>query len=274
MARMVTSTTIAQAVADHLRKLIHRGEVGPGERLPAERELAEQLGVARISLREAIKQLREDGYVEVRRGASGGTYVTELNRPAEAWRARMRAQVGEIDDILDFRVALETETAVLAARRRSNADLAALHASIVALSSVDGRTSFRQADSQFHIGLARAARSERLAEAIQTSRGELFSPHDLLPFAEPVAETLRDHQAIYNAVQDRAADRAAAAMREHLDHTRDQLRVIVFGGEDEPDAERAEDGTDARVMLDTAYREPSILPEVLGLDRGPKRDRP
>lgn len=238
MARVVTSTTLPQAVADHLRKLIHRGEVSPGERLPAERELAEQLGVARISLREAIKLLRADGYVEVRRGASGGTYVTELQRPAEAWRARMRAQVGEIDDILDLRIALETETAVLAARRHSDADLETLQRSIAALRGVDGRTSFRQADSQFHIGLARAARSDRLADAIQTSRGELFSPHDLLPFDEPVAETLRDHQGIYDAVRNREADRAAAAMREHLDHTRDQLRFIVFGGEDEPPTDR------------------------------------
>ena len=235
MTRVVTSTTLAQAVADHLRKLIHRGDVSPGERLPAERDLAEQLGVARISLREAIKQLRADGYVEVRRGATGGTYVTELKRPAEAWRARMRAQVGEIDDILDFRIALETETAVLAARRRTDADLTALHTSIVALHSVDGRTAFRQADSRFHIGLARAARSERLADAIQTSRGELFSPHDLLPFDEPVEETLHDHQEIHDAVRDRDADRAAVAMRDHLDHTRDQLRFIVFGSEDEQD---------------------------------------
>ncbi|MBC3193383.1 FadR family transcriptional regulator [Pseudonocardia sp. C8] len=238
MQRVVTSTTLAQAVADHLRKLIHRGEVAPGERLPAERELAEQLGVARISLREAIKQLRADGYVEVRRGASGGTYVTELRRPAEAWRARMRAQVGEIDDILDFRIALETETAVLAARRRSASDLAALRVAIDALHGVNDRTAFRQADSRFHLALARAARSERLADAIQTSRGELFSPHDLLPFDEPVQETLQDHERIYDAVRVHAADRAAEAMREHLEHTREQLRFIVFGGEDEPEQAR------------------------------------
>ena len=59
MIRVVTAQTLTQAVADHLRTLIHRGEVGPGDRLPAERELAEQLGVARISLREAIKILQQ-----------------------------------------------------------------------------------------------------------------------------------------------------------------------------------------------------------------------
>ena len=239
MARPVTSTTLSQAVADHLRTLIHRGEVGPGGRLPPERELAEQLGVARISLREAIKQLRAEGYVEVRRGATGGTYVTELSRPAAAWQARMRTQTGEIDDILDFRIALETETAILAARRHEPDDLTAVREAIGWLHDVDGRTAFRQADSQFHLALARAARSDRLAEAIEASRGDLFSPHDLLPFADPIEETLRDHQQILDAVAERDADRASRIMREHLDRTRDQLRNIVFGTDGGRDADRS-----------------------------------
>lgn len=232
MTRAVSSTTLSQAVADHLRTLIHRGELTPGERLMPERDLSVHLGVARISLREAIRRLRAEGYVEVRRGPTGGTFITELQRPAEAWRARMRAQTGEIDDLLDFRIALETETAVLAADRRSEADLVALDAALVALTRLrpaDGRTPFRRADTQFHLALAAAARSPRLADAVKTSRGELFTPNDLLPFDEPVAETLRDHRAIFEAVRDRDPDRAAGAMREHLDHTRTQLHAIVFG---------------------------------------------
>lgn len=232
MTRPVTAITLTQAVADHLRRLIHRGDVAPGERLPPERELAEQLGVARISLREAIKALREDGYLEVRRGSSGGTYVSGLSRPAEAWRSRMRERAGEIDDILDYRIALETETAILAARRWEPADLAPVDAAVDALQTVTTRAEFRQADSRFHVGLAVAARSERLQDAIQTARGELFIPRDLLPFEEPVAETLHDHRAIAAAVRDRAPDRASAAMREHLERSRRQLRVIVFGAGD------------------------------------------
>ena len=94
------------------------------------------------------------------------------------------------------------------------------------------RAEFRQADSRFHVGLAGAARSERLQEAIQASRGELFIPRDLLPFEEPVAETLRDHRAIAAAVRRRDAELAATEMREHLERSRRQLRVIVFGDDD------------------------------------------
>ena len=228
-ARAVSSLTLTQAVADHLRSLIHRGEVGPGDRLPAERELAEQLGVARISLREALKILQDDGYVQVRRGALGGTYVTELSQPVEQWRARMQDQAGEFDDMIDFRIALETDAAWLAARRRNASDLAQLRTAIEELQRAAGRAAFRSTDSQFHDGLARASGNRRLASAIRGIRGELFSPHDLLPFVDPVEESVRDHGQVYEAVRGRDAAAAAAAMREHIERTRVQLREIVFG---------------------------------------------
>ena len=232
MVRAVTSQTLTQAVADHIRSLIHRGEFGPGDRLPAERELAEQLGVARISLREALKILQDDGYVQVRRGALGGTYITELQQPVERWRVRMRTQAGEFDDIIDFRIALETDAARLAATRRDRSDLAALRTAIKNLRQVDCRAAFRLTDSQFHGALARAARNVRLENAIETARGELFSPHDLLPFVDPVEESARDHQQIYEAVRDGDPDAATAAMRDHIERTRRQLRDIVFGSDD------------------------------------------
>lgn len=235
MARVVTAQTLTQAVAEHLRTLIHHGEVGPGDRLPAERELAERLGVARISVREAIKILQQHGYVTVRRGALGGTYVTELTQPLEKWRMRMRTHAGEFDEMIDFRIALETDVARLAAVRRDRSDLATMRTAIQSLGQVDsGHAAFRLADSQFHRGLARAARNARLEAAIESVRGELFSPHDLLPYVDPVEESRRDHQQIYNAVRDGDPDAAASAMRGHIERTRHQLREIVFGSEDGP----------------------------------------
>lgn len=99
----VTSQPLTLAGAENLRTRIHRGEVGPGDRLPAERALAQQLGVGRISLREAIKTLEQEGYVHVRWGASGGVYVSELTLPIERWRARMRTQDAQLDEIIDYR---------------------------------------------------------------------------------------------------------------------------------------------------------------------------
>lgn len=232
MNRVVSSMTLTQGVAEHIRGLIHRGEIGPGDRLPAERELAEQLGVARFSLREALRILADDGYVEVRRGAHGGTFVTELHRPVEAWRTRMREHPGEIDDIFDFRITLESNCARLAAARRTSADLEMLRSAIDNLARADGRAAFRHADSQFHDGLAHVAGNTRLEAAIHAVRGELFGSHDLLDFVEPVEENTRDHQAIYEAIRDRDPDAADVRMRDHLNNARRQVRGIVFGWED------------------------------------------
>jgi GntR family transcriptional repressor for pyruvate dehydrogenase complex len=230
MVHTVTAQTLTQAVAEHLRTLIHQGEVGPGERLPAERELAERLGVARASLREAIKVLQQEGYVQVRRGALGGTYVTELIEPLEKWRMRMRTQTGEFDDIIDFRIALETQTARMAAIRRDRADLARLRTSIKSLGQVSSDYSaFRLSDAQFHAWLARAAGNLRLETAVESARGELFVPHDLLAYTDPTEGSRRDHQQIYEAVRDGNPGTAASAMREHIERTRHQLRQIVFG---------------------------------------------
>jgi GntR family transcriptional regulator, transcriptional repressor for pyruvate dehydrogenase complex len=234
VANPVAFQTLSQAVAEHLRLMIHRGEVGPGERLPSERELAGQLGVARMSLRAALTILKARGYVQVRWGAQGGTYVTELDVPAARWRARMRAESGEFDDIVDFRIALETESARLAADRRDEADLVALAEAISELQRASGRTAFRLADTRFHIALAGACRNARLGQAIEIARAELFATHDLLPFTAPIAESARDHHAIYQAVQHGDGERAALAMREHIENARAQLHAIVFGATSSP----------------------------------------
>lgn len=225
----MTAQSVSQVVADHLRRLIHRGDIGPGDRLPAERDLAEQLGVARISLRDAIKSLQNDGYVEVRRGARGGTYVIELDEPVARWRARMRTESGEFDDIVDYRIALETEAARLAAVRRNQAHLVTLRTAISKLEQAGNRAAFRLADSQFHAGLAHAAGNTRLESAIEAARADLFATHDLIPYINPIAESVHDHQRIYQAVRDRDPDSSAAAAREHIENARTQLWDIVFG---------------------------------------------
>lgn len=231
MTAEVTAQSLTEAVADYLRRLIHQGEFGPGDRLPAERDLAGQLGIARLSLREALKSLQADGYVEVRRGARGGTYVTELSEPVARWRARMRTESGEFDDIVNFRIALETEAAHLAALRRDDMDLAALRTTIEDLKGAGGRAAFRGVDSRFHSALAIAARSPRLRAAIESTRAELFFTHDLLPFIDPIEETVRGHTAIYRAVADADPEAAGAAMRDHIETARAQLDVIVFGSD-------------------------------------------
>jgi len=232
MPLVVSPVLTSEAVAAHLRQLIHAGDYSPGDRLPAQRDLAEQLGVARVSVREGIRQLVASGYLEVRRGAAGGAFVTELSRPLEAWRQRLRSMAGELDELIDFRSAVEAKAASLAAQRASRGELADMRAAIKAMRALrspgrESRTAFRQADGQFHDALSHAARNRRLDAVIREARLELFTPYDLLAFDEPLKPVIHDHQAIYEAVRDGDGARAALLMTEHIEHTRQQLRSFV-----------------------------------------------
>ena len=177
---------MAEDVANRIRRLIHDGALSAGDRLPGERDLAADLGVGRVSVREAIRVLADAGYLTVRRGDAGGTFVTGLDSPYEAWLERMRSRMRELDSILDLRIALEGHAASLAAHRRSNAELRSLRQNIAQMRQSSTRRSFRLADSQFHAMMATAARSSRLSEVIAQARGEFFVPADTLLFKEQV----------------------------------------------------------------------------------------
>src|SRR5260370_3532143 len=123
MAIRRRTPTVAEDVADRVRRLIHDGALSAGDKLPGERDLAADLGVARVSVREAIRLLTESGYLTVRRGAGGGTFVARLASPYEAWLEQMRERAGQMDAILDVRIAVEGHAAFLAATPRSSAEL-------------------------------------------------------------------------------------------------------------------------------------------------------
>jgi len=223
MPPALTPTT-PRVIVKVIRGLIHRGELSPGDRLPPERALADQLGVARVSLRDALAQLQHEGYLAARRGAHGGTFVTGLAEPRRRWLRRMQENPGDLEDIIDYRTAIEAHAARLAARRRNHADLPAIEQAVRWRPGADGGPSFRATDSSFHRAIAAAARSPRLEAAIDEARGLLFLPADALAYPPGTDRSLGDHQGIAAAVRDGDGDRAAAAMRAHIESTRDSLR--------------------------------------------------
>jgi GntR family transcriptional regulator, transcriptional repressor for pyruvate dehydrogenase complex len=223
----VGAVSVPQRVAEYIKGLIRRGELSPGDRLPPERELAESLGVARVSLREARKQLQDSGYLSVRRGKHGGTFVTALSQPLAEWRREMIDQAGELGDMTTMRVAVETHGALLAATQRTQQDLEAMENAIRVQATAQNRAEFRSADALFHEAVARAAGSLRLEVAIRHARSEFFSPADMLSHPEPVEEDQRQHRAIYEAIRDGDPQRASTAMREHIENTRTEIRRIL-----------------------------------------------
>lgn len=224
-----THVSAVQGVADQLRAAIHRGDLAAGAQLPPERELATQLGVSRITLRESLRILIEEGYLEARRGSRGGTFVTELEVPYSRWLASMRADLAQFEDVLEFRIAVERAAAKLAALRRDDADVARIDAAAALMGKVNDRASFRNADSAFHRSVADAARSPRLAAAIEAARSELFIHTDNMIYVELIAEAMEEHAQISDAIARGDEIAAASAVETHLEATRRGLRQLLLG---------------------------------------------
>jgi DNA-binding FadR family transcriptional regulator len=218
-----SSAGVAFDVVQDLRGRIHRGELGPGDRLPPERELAPQLGVSRDRLRDALSTLEGDGYLFSKRGATGGWFVTELGAPFATWAARTEH---DLDDIVDFRLAVECEAARFAATRRTRADVDAIGQAVERLDAAATPREYRLADVAFHAAIAVAAGNERLATAIERARGELFEPADEL-WQHGRIDSLADHRQILDAIGHQDAAAAAGAMAEHIERTRLEVRALV-----------------------------------------------
>jgi DNA-binding FadR family transcriptional regulator len=113
MLRPVRAGNAFEETVERLLTVIKLGVVGPGQRFPAERELAAQLGISRLTLREAIRELQQAGYVQSRRGRSGGTFVTYTPPAPDAGGLRRMARQhgGRLTDALVFRLAVEAGAA-------------------------------------------------------------------------------------------------------------------------------------------------------------------
>lgn len=173
------TTGLADAVEQRLADAIELGLLHPGEQLPSESQLAAQLGVATVTLREALSALRQQGLVETRRGRNGGTFVcgpqaTSVSR----LRRRLRAKsVIELRDLGDEWSAVAGTAARLAATRSSAAQVMRLRDFAGRLASAESIGDRTRAHSRFFIESALAAQSERLTRSevrIQSEIGDLL----------------------------------------------------------------------------------------------------
>jgi len=205
-----------RVVSSRIEELIREENIKPGERLPAERDLATKLGVSRTSLREALIALELGGVVEVRGGS--GVYVSEQAPPTAA---RPAAGPGPFE-VLAARRMIEVEVAALAAK---NATPSAVDAILVAVEQMEQHHEElgenESADRNFHLAIARAAGNSALVGVIDylwNQRGTLW--HKLTEHfqtEELRQQTLLDHRAILTAIASQDVAGARQAMRAHLD---------------------------------------------------------
>jgi DNA-binding FadR family transcriptional regulator len=218
---------IAQTIAD----LIDAGEFAPGDRLPAERELARKLDVSRASLREALSALELDGYVEIRVGS--GVYVLRRRRGRK--RAALAGRIGEASpfDMLRARRLIEGETAALAARHASAGQIAAIEAAFARLAAdMRAEKARSEGDRLFHVRIAEAAGNTVLAAIVRDLWAAWHQPlnahlESLFVTRQRRRVNIGEHRRILDAIRARDPGAARAAMRSHLIHAERQRLALV-----------------------------------------------
>jgi GntR family L-lactate dehydrogenase operon transcriptional regulator len=223
--RPVRTGNAFEETVERLLQAIRLGVVRVGERLPAERDLAVKLGVARVTLREAIHALAEAGYVESRRGRYGGTFVTA---PPESRALAGRTPVEQLDDVLTLRYVLETGAAEAAAERplapTERRHLSACLADASAASLAD----YRRVDSRLHLAIAEVAGSPSLTQAVADARtrvNDLLDEIPLLPLN--IDHSNAQHEQIVASILGGDPAAARTAMAEHLAGTAALLRGFL-----------------------------------------------
>ncbi len=228
----IASTAIYERVATQLRQRIRLGLLPQGQRLPPERLLAEQLGVSRVTVRDALSMLQGEGLIERRRGAGGGAVICEQRpSPAEV-RRELRRQLGAFDRILEFRLVVEPGAAGLAAARRSADDLRRLELSTQELERAtearsNGIDEFRRANSIFHLTIAAASRNPYMYEAMEKARGRLFTPMEALDTNDIHQDSTREHRAVLAAIVAGDVAGATEAMAVHIRETQRALHRLL-----------------------------------------------
>jgi DNA-binding FadR family transcriptional regulator len=208
-------------IAEQLRSHILAGEFQPGSRLPAERDLARQLGVSRPSVREALIALEVEGWVEVRTGS--GVYVLERAGRVNGHAVQVPANEWGPLELIRARRVIEGEIAAMAAIEGKRKQVDAIAAAIASMHrDADSGIQPRAGDRAFHTAVAQAAGNVVLSETVQTfwdaRRGPLFEKlGDHFETVPSWRKAITEHELVYEAIRARDAAAARAAMQHHLD---------------------------------------------------------
>ncbi|MBK1783979.1 FadR family transcriptional regulator [Prauserella sp. ASG 168] len=220
-----------EQVIERLREYVTSTRLSAGDKLPAERELAQRLGVSRASIKQAIVVLEVQGLIEARHG--GGTYLVRDTLDAEPVEQLVERR-RRLPDVLEAREALETKLAELAAERRTKADLDELEAALDYMrEEISSGSNGVEGDRRFHAAVTAAAHSSMLAEFMRSIADQITeSRTESLRQPGRPSRSLGQHLAIFDAISIRDGRKAATAMRRHL-RTVAKVRLLTWNPDDD-----------------------------------------
>ncbi|MEU2118219.1 FCD domain-containing protein [Streptomyces sp. NPDC016459] len=213
---------------EQILQVVRLGLVPGGERLPAERELADRMGISRVTLREVLKVLQEQGLVESRRGRYGGTFVLPRVQRGDEDELRRRIAAVDMEDTLRFREVLEVGAAGLCAAHGLDAAGADRLRAAVAATHDAPLADYRRQDTLLHLTLAELSGSPTLTAQYAAVRATVNDLLDCIPLlVRNLEHSQHQHTALVEAVLDGDADAAREVMREHCAGTAALLRGFL-----------------------------------------------
>jgi len=220
---------LAQSVIEQVGAAVKQGILKPGDKLPTESSLMAQHGVSRTVVREAISHLQASGLVQTRHGI--GTFVLERPQTGLGLDAEHILTLRDVLAILELRIGVETETAGLAASRRSEEQVRELAGALDEMQQAMAEgISAVEADKRFHLLIAQATGNRYFVD-ILAQLGNAIIPRARLNTpgleqdkpADFLERVSREHDDIFRAIERRDPEAARAAMRTHLSNSRERL---------------------------------------------------
>jgi GntR family transcriptional repressor for pyruvate dehydrogenase complex len=228
MYKAVQASRLYEQIVQQIEDSIVKGALKPGDQLPAERELAQQFGVSRTAVREAVKALREKGLVEAFSGR--GTFITDGTSQAIRQSLDRMIKIGQPEGsthLVEVRGILEPEIAALAATRAQPQHIVALRECVAVMDrKSDDPEAFIEADLDFHLALAEAADNPLILSLTDSIVGVLREQRLRIFNVKGGPQRGQfHHKRILQAIEQRDPAKARQEMLAHLQQVRDDAKV-------------------------------------------------
>lgn len=226
--KLVRTARLYEQIVQQIEESIVKGNLKPGDQLPAERELAQRFGVSRTAVREAVKALREKGLVEAYSGR--GTFITDGTTQAVRQSLDLMVKIGQPEGsthLAEVRAILEPEIAALAAARIQEPELATMRDAVAVMDKAgQDPEAYIEADLDFHLALAEAADNPLILSLLDSIVG-LLREQRLRIFRVPGGPERGQihHKRILDAVERHDAEKARETMRAHLSQVREDSQA-------------------------------------------------
>ena len=227
--KVVRTSRLYEQIVQQIEESVLNGTLKPGDQLPAERELAQRLGVSRTAVREAVKALREKGLVEAYSGR--GTFITDGTSQAARQSFDLMVKIGQQEGaphLAELRLILEPGIAALAATRIEEEHLSAMREAVAVMDrSQKDPAAYIEADLDFHLALAEAVANPLILSLIDSIVGLLREQRIKIFNVEGGPERGQiHHKSILEAMERRDPAKARDAMRAHLEQVREDSKAL------------------------------------------------